>query len=84
MRFVVSLRRIRTNNVERYTRKVGKMPNRKMICPECGDEMNHHADKIVYPTNPDEIQQNHAVLGGVLEETHACPGCGAVESRRAE
>ncbi len=55
-----------------------------MICPECGDEMNHHADKLVYPTNPAEIQRNHAVLGGILEETHACPGCGAVESRRAE
>ena len=21
----------------------------KMICPKCGDEMNHHADKLVYP-----------------------------------
>jgi predicted RNA-binding Zn-ribbon protein involved in translation (DUF1610 family) len=60
------------------------MPNRKMICPECGDEMNHHADKLVYPADHGGTRQNHADLGGVLEETHACPGCGGVESRRAE
>ena len=58
------------------------MATRKMICPECGDEMNHHADKLVYPVNPDEVCQSD--LGGMVEETHACPGCGAVESRRAE
>ena len=60
------------------------MANRKLICPECGEEMNHHADKVVYCANPHEVRQTHADLGGILEETHACPGCGAVESRRAE
>ena len=58
------------------------MATRKMICPKCGDEMNHHADKLVYPANPDEVRRSE--LGGMVEETHACPGCGAVESRRAE
>lgn len=58
------------------------MATRKMICPKCGDEMNHHADKLVYLANPDEARQSD--LGGMVEETHACPGCGAVESRRAE
>ena len=56
----------------------------KIICPKCGDEMNHHADKLIYPANPAEIQQPQATLGGVIEETHACPGCGAIASRRAE
>ncbi|MGH7795316.1 MAG: hypothetical protein ACREQ2_10525 [Candidatus Binatia bacterium] len=60
------------------------MPNRKMICPECGDEMNHHADKLIYSANSDDVQQAYPQLGGVVEETHACPGCGAIESRRAE
>ena len=34
--------------------------NDKMICPDCGAEMNHHADKLVYedPTNP---QRFHVV-----------------------
>jgi ribosomal protein S27AE len=60
------------------------MPNSKMICLKCGDEMNHHADKLVYPANPDDTHQAHTDLGGVVEETHGCPGCGAVVSRRAE
>jgi predicted RNA-binding Zn-ribbon protein involved in translation (DUF1610 family) len=56
----------------------------KMICPKCGNEMNHHADKLVYPTSSQEAAKVNAALGGVIEETHCCPGCGAVESRRAE
>ena len=24
------------------------MASRKMICPKCGNEMNHHADKLIY------------------------------------
>jgi ribosomal protein S27AE len=60
------------------------MATGKMICPKCGDEMNHHADKLIYPANPAEIQQPPGVHGGVIEEMHACPGCGAGESRRAE
>jgi hypothetical protein len=60
------------------------MANRKMICPACGDEMNHHANKLVYPASCDDTRQTHGQLGGIVEETHACPGCGAVESRRAD
>ena len=60
------------------------MANNKLICSKCGSEMNHHADKLVYPANPDDTHQTSSELGAVLEETHACPGCGAVESRRAE
>jgi NMD protein affecting ribosome stability and mRNA decay len=56
----------------------------KMICPKCGDEMNHHADKLVHPATPEEARQIDPALGGLIEETHCCAGCGAVESRRAE
>jgi ribosomal protein S27AE len=55
----------------------------KMICPKCGDAMNHHADKLVYPTEPHLAGEIDPSLGGVIEETHTCPGCSAVESRIA-
>jgi ribosomal protein S27AE len=55
----------------------------KMVCPKCGDEMNHHADKLVYPASAKEAEKMNLELGGVIEETHGCPGCGAVASRRA-
>jgi ribosomal protein S27AE len=54
-----------------------------MICPKCGDEMNHHADKLVYPISAEDARRVNEGLGGVIEETHCCPGCGAVESRRS-
>jgi ribosomal protein S27AE len=55
----------------------------KMICPNCGAEMNHHADKLVYPVTEEDAKKMDAALGGVIDETHYCPGCGGVESRRA-
>jgi hypothetical protein len=58
------------------------MAKRKMICTKCGGEMNHHADKLVYPANSSD--RTNTDLGGVVEETHGCPGCGAVASRRDE
>jgi ribosomal protein S27AE len=54
-----------------------------MICPRCGATMNHHAEKLVAPPTADDLARNDPVLGGVVEELHACPGCGAVASRRA-
>jgi ribosomal protein S27AE len=72
------------NDPEQYDQEKDPMLSRKMICTECGDEMNHHADKLTYPTKGDNLNQANHELGGVLEETHACPGCGAVASRRAE
>jgi ribosomal protein S27AE len=59
------------------------MAQRKLICPKCGSEMNHHADKLVYPTNVEDTHRAHPDLGGIVEETHGCPACGAVVSRRA-
>jgi ribosomal protein S27AE len=70
----------------RVTQRKGKeMPKQKnkMICPRCGAEMNHHADKLVYPVTAEDARDGDATLGGIIEETHGCPGCGGVESRRA-
>ena len=53
-----------------------------MVCPRCGGEMNHHAEKLVLPTGPGDVVD--PVLGGVVEETHACPACGTGASRRRE
>lgn len=54
----------------------------RLRCPKCGAEMNRHAEKLVQPANAAELPLVDAALGGLLEETHACPGCGNVESRR--
>lgn len=55
-----------------------------MICSNCGSEMNHHADKLIDPVKPEDLLQISSPLGGVIEEIHGCPGCGAVGSRRTE
>ncbi|HEY9014719.1 MAG TPA: hypothetical protein VIM84_06625 [Gemmatimonadales bacterium] len=44
--------------------------------------MNRHAEKLVHPENAAEAGRVDPVLGGLLEETHACPRCGNIESRR--
>ena len=43
-----------------------------MHCPRCGAEMNRHAEKLVYAESATEL----------VDEIHACPRCGNVESRR--
>ena len=54
------------------------MSKPKMICPECGAEMNHHAFKIDYGEDPKFVD---AVFGGALKEAHTCPECGRTELR---
>ena len=49
-----------------------------MICPKCGAEMNHHADKIDYASEDESVD---TVFGGVLKEIHTCPQCGHIETR---
>ena len=56
----------------------------KMICQECGIEMNYHAEKIDYSVSPDELKEMDADFGGALEEVHSCPSCGKTEKRRSE
>ncbi|HEY6121332.1 MAG TPA: hypothetical protein VIV66_15345 [Pyrinomonadaceae bacterium] len=59
------------------------MPKAKMICPNCGIEMNHHANKIDYSTLGDENGNEESIFGGVLQEAHTCPKCGRIELRNA-
>ena len=55
-----------------------------MTCPKCGGAMNHHADKVVYSAIVEELHVPLDVFGGIVHETHACPACGAIETRRAQ
>jgi len=55
-----------------------------MICPRCGAEMNHHAEKLLSPTGPADEAFVDRVLGGIVEEVYTCPACGASAARRAD
>jgi len=44
----------------------------KMICSDCGCEMNQHAEKFVYLEGD---------ASGSLDEIHTCPNCGKSDSR---
>jgi predicted RNA-binding Zn-ribbon protein involved in translation (DUF1610 family) len=54
----------------------------KMICPDCGVEMNYHALKIDYTASLDDESTVDDAEGGVLQEAHTCPACGATHLRR--
>jgi predicted RNA-binding Zn-ribbon protein involved in translation (DUF1610 family) len=54
----------------------------KMICPECGTEMNHHAVKVDYAAEVDDPAEVDPIFGGVLKEAHTCPECGHIELRK--
>jgi hypothetical protein len=47
----------------------------KMICSDCGSEMNRHAEKFVYLEDG---------ASGCIEEIHACPACGNSDSRPSD
>lgn len=54
---------------------------RKMICPDCGAEVNHHAVKIDYGVDaPAFIDW---VFGGEMKEAQACPKRGRTKLRAA-
>jgi predicted RNA-binding Zn-ribbon protein involved in translation (DUF1610 family) len=55
----------------------------KMVCPDCGVEMNLHAEKVEYTDAGADAEGFDPALGGVLRECHACPDCGRTQSRRA-
>ena len=57
------------------------MSKAKMICPDCGVEMNLHAEKIDYSS---ETAQIDPIFGGVVEEAHTCPHCGKTLLRPEE
>ena len=55
----------------------------KMICSHCGHEMNFHAEKVNQSARADSESDWGAEFGGVVEEIHTCPECGAIATRRA-
>lgn len=55
---------------------------RPMGCPKCGGIMNHHAEKLILTSRPGGQGMDEA-LGGYVDEMHACPNCGNIESRPA-
>jgi predicted RNA-binding Zn-ribbon protein involved in translation (DUF1610 family) len=55
----------------------------KMVCPDCGVEMNRHAEKVDYTTEATEADAFDPDLGGRLEEFHTCPNCGRTRTRPA-
>jgi ribosomal protein S27AE len=57
-------------------------PN-KMLCPDCGVEMNHHANKIDYSQLSDDEAAYDEAYGGVVQEAHCCPECGRTALREA-
>ena len=57
---------------------------KKMICPDCGVEMNQHAEKIDDTAALDDPEALGTDLGGVLEEVHGCPVCGQTQVRRQQ
>ena len=56
---------------------------KKMVCPDCGVEMNRHAEKLDYTAALDDPASADPDLGGVLEEAHTCPLCGKTAVRKA-
>ena len=53
----------------------------RIKCPECGIEMNPHAEKRRDPRSSEEAARMDTALGGLIEEVHMCPECGHVEAR---
>ena len=55
----------------------------KLQCPECGVDLNHHAEKLDYTAALEEPAAIDPDLGGIVEEAHTCPECGKTHTRRA-
>jgi uncharacterized protein with PIN domain len=55
----------------------------RMVCPDCGAEMNRHAEKVDYTSDDDGAEGFDPALGGRVEEFHTCPDCGRTHARPA-
>lgn len=55
-----------------------------MTCPKCGTPMNHQAEKLIQAVTEEEAAAQASDLDGLLVLVFACPGCGWIESRRAD
>jgi ribosomal protein S27AE len=58
------------------------MARKRKRCPECGAEMNFHAEKLDQSRAADDPAAD-AALGGVVLEIHTCPVCKFVLEREA-
>lgn len=56
----------------------------KMVCQDCGAEMNRHAEKLDYTAGLERPDALDPELGGLLEEFHTCPECGRTAARAAK
>ncbi len=54
---------------------------KKIKCPKCGNEMNHHADKIIAEVSDDNLKYYDDAFAGALEVHYKCPDCGATLSK---
>ena len=57
----------------------GMAAKSQMVCPQCGVNMNHHCDKLVYGNAASEPASTD---GGAIVEFHTCPECGGGASRQ--
>lgn len=55
----------------------------KMSCPDCGVEMNLHAEKVDYTAGLEDGGDFGGEFGAPVEEFHACPECGRTRARPA-
>ena len=57
-----------------------------VTCPKCGTVMNHQAEKLVHAVTAEEATaaETTSSLDGLLVLVYACPGCGWIESLRAD
>ena len=55
----------------------------KMICPDCGVEMNFHAEKVNRSANAEGESDENSEFAEAVEEIHTCPGCARIAARNA-
>jgi hypothetical protein len=56
----------------------------KLRCPECGAEMNHHADKPDYAAALADAGSVDPAIGAVVDEVHTCGACRLTVTRRVK
>lgn len=64
-------------------KEVGMPDIKKMTCPDCGVEMNRHAEKINYTAALTESCAADPDIGAVVKEAHTCPQCGQTVMKSA-
>lgn len=60
------------------------MKKSKMVCNECGVELNQHAEKLNYSAAMGDPAKMDPDFGAAIEEQHTCPACGQSKTRFSE